>query len=414
MQELSHRKKLETVLLSAGIMYPLSNPERWDAFLSGADSLPLTALGMDSLSLNELSISIEIRCGVKLSPASLSAFDTAENLSKHIENGGPQAEQSSPVSNFWKRGVTGKVARRLNLVIGDHITTATPWEFLELSGVRTNLHFANRLKFRFLQRSIRVLKTISVFSFHSEQIDRISQIFDNSGLKLDPADWSRERCAKDVLIYRQKQKAGFTSCIIVFGGGLRMPMMPMSLFLAGLGDYTDTVIFVRTTRNQGFRNGISGLGNDIESAFAKLAKLVNKKVPEKNRTIQPPVVIGTSSGGLPALIFSQFLPVGSIVLAGPNSSRDPRWESNRDFKHAIESRKTQVLEGSAAPVTIIYGGIGSDSLFVPDWQSDIPDAQIVEIPGVGHTCLPLLIEEGTFLSFLKNWTKLNPPTEKNS
>lgn len=412
MLETLQRKKLETVLLSAGIMYPLSNAERWQAFLSGEDSLPLAVLGMDSLSINELSISIEVRCGIKLSPAALSEFVTAEALSLHIGAGTHPAEKTTEVDSFWKQRLPGKVARRLNLAIGDLIATATPLEFLELAGGKVEHNCAKLFKYRALRAAIGLLKRTSISSFHSEHIDQIRQIFLDSGLTLDPADWSRKRVRKDVLIYRQRNKAEVASCLIVFGGGRRMPMMPMSLLLAGMKNLSDTVIFVRTNQNLGFRNGISGLGADIESAFTNLVKLVYEQVPEKDRENQPPVVLGTSSGGLPALIFSHYLPVGSVVLAGPNSSRDPRWANNSHLTHALKSRYLQAQEGRAAPLTIVYGGIGNDSHFVPVWLSDIPEAQVVEISRAGHVCLPLLIQEGTFLTFFENWTKQHP-SQKN-
>lgn len=393
-------------------MFPHSNPDRWAAFVSGSDPLPLSVLNLDSLSLNELSIALEMRSSVSVSPGALAVLQSAEELSSLLESSQSVQFPGARELGTWRRTVRRVIIERLLDAFNDSVRSATPRKFMRIYDAVSNAssEWSSRLSIhRFVLEFLTKYSTVEV---HADQIQRAGQIFHDTGLTLWSTTWTRRRCARDVIMYRQSAQSETASCVIAFGGGFRQPMMPISLFLAALGDYTDTVFLVRSKPADAFRRGISGLGSDIETAFANLVKVVGREVREEALTQKPPVVLGTSGGGIPALIFSQFLSRCRAVLVGPNSTRDPRWANNETLTRALDSHSAAVHERRAVPVTIVYGDIGNDVQKVPDWQTHIAGAQIVKIPGADHNALLPLVERGTFQDAMRIWATQIPPAQE--
>jgi hypothetical protein len=409
MAEPYDRADLGLVFLGAGINYPVSNADRWNAFVCGAESLAFSDLELDSLSFNELSVALEVRAGVDIPPGNLAVLDFVDELFDLIALSKAQGQEKitakvSRISEF-----KGRILRSVRFAIEDALATATPQEFLELSGAKERHFHSRRSRYSLLRIGLGLVRRMPRFSSHHDQIQRHHQIFERSGLTDQSSEWSREKKATDVLLYRKRGNANM-SCLVVFGGNARRPMMPVSLFLSALGDFADTVYLVRTQRNHGFRSGISGLGEEIKTAFPNLVSMISDTLASsRGQPVKPPVVLGTSGGGLPALIFSTLLPVHRVVLVGPNSTRDPRWSHNNDLKGALESRRLLANEGRAVPLTIVFGADGQDPRKVPDWRCDIPAADLVEVPGAGHNALLPLVEDGSFRTFLNSWAKYDTP-----
>jgi hypothetical protein len=406
------RAGTKPILLSAGINFPVSSPERWDAFVRGTEPLPFSAFELDSLSLNELSIALEIRCGVKLSPAALAAMHSVEELAELIAPPTGASARPEQGTNVDKKSVKRLVLDKLYLDIRDLIGTATPSEFLDLSAAGAARNSSRWTQFGLLRVALGILTKWPNLVRQATPIEKIARLIHRTLGDGERIAWSRKHRAKDVLIYRSDKPSTLASCLIVFGGNERRPMMPMGLFLAALGDLTDTVIFLRTEINEGFRSGISGLGIDLETAFANLGTVIDTTVPEERRAALPPVVLGTSGGGIPALVFSGFYPVRSVVIVGPNSTRDVRWSANPQLERVLESRRRVASDGNEVPVTVVYGELGNDAHKVSDWKSDIAGAALIEIPGAEHNALLPLVEEGTLLSNLREWINPASPSRK--
>jgi pimeloyl-ACP methyl ester carboxylesterase len=154
------------------------------------------------------------------------------------------------------------------------------------------------------------------------------------------------------------------------------------------------------------------LGIDLETAFANLGTVIDTTVPAERRAALPPVVLGTSGGGIAALVFSGFYPVRNVVIVGPNSTRDVRWSANPQLERVLESRRRAASDGNEVPVTVVYGEMGNDAHKVSDWKSDIAGAALIEIPGAEHNALLPLAEEGTLLSNLREWINPASPSRK--
>ena len=408
----SQRARMKPILLSAGINFPVSNPERWGAFVRGAEALPLSTFELDSLSLNELSIALEIRCGVNVSPAALAAIRSVEELAERIAPPTTASTRPEHQKNWWRKSADRLVWDKLYFVIQDAIGTATPSEFLELTAAGAARDSGRWTQFGLRRLALRYLKKWPNLVRQPTPIEKIGRMVDRSLGNSDRIAWSRKHRGKDVLVYTSARSATSASSLIVFGGNARRPMMPMGLFLAALGDFTDTVFFLRTKRNDGFRSGISGLGNSLDSAFANLGMLINTTVSEERREALPPVVLGISGGGIAALIFSEFFPARSVVIVGPNSTRDARWSANHQLERVLQSRRRAASVGGAVPVTVVYGELGSDAHKVPDWKSDIAGAEVTQVPGAKHNALLPLADDGTLLSHLREWISPTFPSSK--
>jgi hypothetical protein len=407
------RALIKPILLSAGINFPVSSPERWDAFVRGAESLPLSTFELDSLSLNELSIALEIRGGVSVSPAALAAIHSVEELAERFAPPTVTSARPGRATNGVKKIIKRLVLEKLNLGIKDLIGTATPSEFLEFAAASTAHNSGRWTRFRLLRVALGYLKKLPGLVGIPGSINNVARKIDRLLGDRERIAWSRKRRGQDVLVYRSDRPSSSASCLIVFGSNGRRPMMPMGLLLAALGDFSDTVIFLRTALNDGFRSGISGLGTDLETAFANLGTLIDTTVPEERRVALRPVVLGISGGGIPALVFSEFYPVCRVVMVGPNSTRDVRWSANHNLQRVLQSRRLAASDGTEVPVTVVYGEMGNDAHKVPDWKSDIAAATVIGIPGAMHNALLPLAEDGTLLSNLTEWVNVASPLSNN-
>ena len=352
--------KLETVLLSDGISFPRSNNGEWLAARKGAALPSFERLELDSLGLNELSISLELLTGIELTTSEIFEMGSLEDLVSVLteRNLGSDASLSSsqPTRGMGLRNTLNEYSHSL---------------FRELAGS----HTAESLK----KISLLPLGGLRGFSQISEVVDKLE------GEGLGEVSWRRRHLASDALLYKAKQRLSGSYPLVVFGGGFRRPGMPMSFFLKGIERLTDTVVFLRTQTGDGFRSGIRGLGPDLKQSFHRLRSLTYKILSPEGSFV-PPLILGNSAGGLPALIFSAYVPNQGVVLVGPNSTDDPRWSQSPDLHEVLEMRKIE----KSSLVTIWYGENSKDYLKIPSWTSEIANCSIVSIPQADHAAVHAL------------------------
>jgi hypothetical protein len=380
------REKLGPVLLGAGSTFPDSHPERWRAFLRGEDPIPLSVLELDSLAFNELSISIELRAAKTLSPGTLANIETLEELCHSIFHSpieGTTAPSGSRTRDFRSR-LRGKIIRLIAL--NDLIAAATPEELLGLCELNPRLGFFPGLRIRLIRSLNLVLARFSGGNPLEQRLSSVHAVAREQGATWTNPRWSRKVLAKDVLLFYANQADKCTNPIVVFGGNARRPMMPMGVFLPSIPSNSGLVILVRTKQNKAFREGISGLEGGMHESFQRLAQICQDEFNRRNATGRP-TLMGTSGGGIPALIFSAYLHASSIVMFGPNSTRDPRWGGHELLRLLLRNRFESKGNPSNPPVTIVFGLEGQDSEKVHAWQTDIADSVTVGIRGLGHNVL---------------------------
>jgi hypothetical protein len=176
-------------------------------------------------------------------------------------------------------------------------------------------------------------------------------------------------------------------------------MMPMAYFLASIEGLSNFVIFIRPPMGGGYRNGILGLGSSLETAYPSLFAIVSSRL-RKNPSSQLPIVMGMSAGGLPALMFSDFVKTRRVLLFGPNATDDPRWSSSQQLRDTLDRRANGTPSDN---VSIFFGDNGKDPVKVPSWTRDIPGATITSFPGLTHIVLFDLFENHCLREHLDVW-----------
>jgi pimeloyl-ACP methyl ester carboxylesterase len=177
--------------------------------------------------------------------------------------------------------------------------------------------------------------------------------------------------------------------------------MPMALFLTAVTGISDSVILVRTKKNDAFRSGIAGVGKGMEHSFSALADTVRRRL-DLSDADDAPLVIGTSGGGLPALIFSDYLSCKRVVMVGPNSTDDRRWEGSTPLAAVLDRHQTAQNQ---AHVVVCYGAESRDASKVGAWRRDLPAAQLLAVPGAGHNALFTLCRRNELAEQLRTWTE---------
>lgn len=363
--------ELRTVLLSAGISFPTASPDRWEAAYDGFPLPSLEELALDSLGMNELSISLELVSGIELTTADLFLLKSLEDFLVLIMQKFEKVQDDKVKSA--KTYPNGFVKRVLSSLRFTFLDIASTWTHREL--LRINL-FPLRLV-PFAGEILKIGKQISSWGKSS-------------------VSWSRKKIATDAVLYRAAPSLAGSIPIVVFTGALRRPGMPAVYFLRGIENLTDTVVLVQSKMNDAFRSGIRGFGSDMPESFRKLAGRLHDLLL-KGGQLQRPLLLGTSGGGLPALIFSTYLDSRGILLIGPNSTRDPRWASSQSLAMALETRRL----GKSAKVTIAYGEDSNDGTRVADWQQDIAGCSIRSITKAGHGALYPIYTRGGLEEFLR-------------
>jgi hypothetical protein len=108
------------------------------------------------------------------------------------------------------------------------------------------------------------------------------------------------------------------SLLICFAGNGGRMMMPLPAFLQHIDARQADVVLLADPMKQGFRNGISGIAPNIIA----LVEQVSRVVPAGYRDIK---VMGTSAGGIPALLVAAHSSATRVLAIGAGQPDDDRW-----------------------------------------------------------------------------------------
>jgi hypothetical protein len=328
------------------------------------------------LSLNELAVNIEIRARVAISPQELSEMKTLDDIIERLESNTRKSPAKSVAAP--DPGSLTRLGQRLR---------ESFWGFIRDipgSGTPRRVSQINRIT---MVHGVKFL-------------DEIPRIVDGiSGFGATINLWSRRKLSRDVLLYTKTATSKDLPPLIIFGGVMRRPMMPMAYFLASIEGLSNFVIFVRPRVGGGYRNGIRGLGSSVEAAYPSLFAIVSSRL-RKNPSSELPIVMGMSAGGLPALMFSDFIEARRVLLFGPNATDDPRWSGSQQLRDTLDRRASGV---DSHNVSIFFGTDSKDPAKVPAWTRDIPGATITSFPGLPHSVLYDLFKNHSLREHLDVW-----------
>ncbi len=203
-----------------------------------------------------------------------------------------------------------------------------------------------------------------------------------------PAPVERAWVRGGATLYRSAA-TGPRTLLIAFSGNLRGFMMPTQLFLQFVGERPVDVLKLEVPRGVGYVTGVRPFSHDFPTTLDWLTGFVAEGGYART------VTVGTSGGGLPALLAAARVGTDAAFAAGPAAFM------NAD-EMAAQLGAPSVLDVLAGTpddcaVTITYGVLSArDTESVDYLAAALPAPRVVPIADADHACLYDLVEREEF------------------
>lgn len=308
--------------------------------------------------LNQVHIALENR----MTPAELVA------LWRHYHGG----QQSSPVRLAWAR----LVDKTRDALLGGHLLDRNGPD-----GAQNSLHLASQTWTAQLHQRLMLAGAHPV------------------------ADFKRERLAQGAARYSNGRPRAHKTLLLCFSGNAHRMMMPMAVFLQQLDPDAVDAVYLRTDKNQGYRLGIRGIADDLHTSIDRLPALCQAGDYARVATL------GTSGGGLPAVLAALKLGAASVLAVGANHPEDPRWADHRGGGDGADLFRR--FRGDAAKLPAVHLVHGANDPKDGDNNRAIarhlPTRSVTAVDGCGHSALFPLVERGQFQALLRATVLPRPP-----
>jgi hypothetical protein len=216
-----------------------------------------------------------------------------------------------------------------------------------------------------------------------------------------PQPFRRERLHGRIARYSAGGDRSRKTLAVCFAGRAQRLMMPLPVFLQHVDASVVDVAFLRDPAKEGYR---AGIGRGTRSLDDLLERLPSRLSFDAYARV---VTIGTSGGGLPAVLAAVQLGLPAALAAGPNGPDDPRWQSYRGVGVRRVLEESATARGDRRPaITLVVGaGAPKDQAAAQTLARIIP-ARIIVVDGVrtaaGHNALLPLVERGELASLLRS------------
>ena len=141
---------------------------------------------------------------------------------------------------------------------------------------------------------------------------------------------------------------------------------------------------------------LRGVGDDLTSSITGLVRLL--RIDEYAGL----AVMGTSGGGLPAVLAALKLGAGTALSVSGNSPFDERWTSDETGAAALDILRQGVHESAGTTrITLLHSaGNAVDAAAAAGLAASIPASTVITVPGDNHNALLGLLEGGGLRTFL--------------
>lgn len=213
-----------------------------------------------------------------------------------------------------------------------------------------------------------------------------------------PEPFGRRRLVKGSLsVYSDGTKRSGKTLLIGFTGNAARLMMPLPIFLQHLDAASVDLALLTDLARDGYRGGIEGIGSGIEGMIAELPRVLETQHYSRI------AIIGTSGGGLPALLTGLKLKVPRVLSVGGNGPDDPRWEGvvAKSARELIAAAAKDALE---TRVTLAFGAQSPRDRAAAEAMASVVPATLVPVADpraeVKHVALYPLVGQGRLAGFL--------------
>jgi hypothetical protein len=216
--------------------------------------------------------------------------------------------------------------------------------------------------------------------------------------KPSPVPFVRKRLRHSVSRFEGGGSRRDKTLVVCFTGNAFRMMMPMPVFLQHIDPRKADVVYLRTRRAHGYRAGIQGVGNDLETSIAALEELL------EFRSYKRVAMMGTSGGALPALLAGLRTGADAVLAVGANNPNDPRWVDLSNSCGGQELFRRFAAPAARAPnVHLLYGALNKrDEESARAIASCIEVQSVTSVPDADHGCLFPLAERGQLEKLLES------------
>lgn len=214
--------------------------------------------------------------------------------------------------DFYNRLVRGcKTHNQLNKL---HIELENRMTPLELDALRSELSPARHT----WETLFRAPQRTDPSPAQQLWIQNLHHLAAKSG-KSCPEPFVRHRLRWRVTLFSAGGSRSGKTLAICFSGRAQRMMMPLPVFLQNIDSTQVDVAFLRDPTRNSYRLGIGGVAGSLEPSIDKLKDILEIK---DYRSV---VTIGTSGGGIPAMMSALRLNLDAALSVGGNHPDDPRW-----------------------------------------------------------------------------------------
>jgi hypothetical protein len=212
-----------------------------------------------------------------------------------------------------------------------------------------------------------------------------------------PESFVRQRLRHSVSRFEGHGRRDCKTLLICFSGNAHRMMMPWPVFLQHIDARHADLVYLRTVKHCGYRSGIRGLADNLPESIDALERLV------ECRTYRKVSVLGTSGGGLPAILAGIRLGAGAVLAAGPNSPEDERWTELAEGRGGAELfRRFAGTQARLPDIHLVYGAFAKkDKESARTIAACLPVKSITKVPETGHSVLYPLVERRQFRKLLR-------------
>ncbi|MBN9360930.1 MULTISPECIES: hypothetical protein [unclassified Devosia] len=284
----------------------------------------------------------------------------------------------------------------LNLAIIDALNVMTPTEVIDMT---TAMHHED---WRFPGKV--PAERIEEFTDNARAIvSHTVRAMYNAG-KPAPERYTRFMLTEGVRIFAGTTEPAGRVLIVAFPGNGGRLMMPLPIILQHFSPGQVDVVMVPDWKKANYRFGIPPLGNTLEEALPKLSK----HLPGGYARI---VTLGTSSGGIPALLAAPIVGADTVLAVGAGSLDDVRWaKGNGRSKRQLMEAAAPGLAGRR--VTLAYGAQSPEDEVSADVLTRlVPHAEKVKVAfddtEVKHVALLPLVNREMLRPFFEKYLGLH-------
>jgi hypothetical protein len=192
------------------------------------------------------------------------------------------------------------------------------------------------------------------------------------------ATWSREAKLPGLTFYRRTDIHA-TNLLISFTGLRQRMMMALPDWLDATSPLESDVVLLQATKgSSAYLSGIEGLGDTLENSLATLKNMVESLGYSKH------FCVGSSAGGVPAILFSHLVQMEKTIAVGPQGPEvvTPEFEPTR-------MANLEIVIGENSPP--------QDWAAAQAWEA-LCFASTTVVADAGHSAMVRFVSDGKFLN----------------